>query len=72
MRTPILETERLILRPLRLADAEEVFANWASDPEVAKFMTWSTHPNVEVTKGWLADVEQNSTDSDSTYDWGFV
>ncbi len=72
MRTPILETQRLILRPLCLADAEEVFTNWASDPEVAKFMTWSTHPNVEVTKAWLAEVEANSTDSESTYDWGFV
>ena len=72
MRTPILETERLILRPLCLADAEEVFANWTSDPEVARFMAWSTHPNVEVTKAWLAEVEQNSTDSDKSYDWGFV
>lgn len=72
MRTPILETQRLILRPLCLKDAEEVFANWTSDPRVARFMAWSTHPNVEVTKAWLADVEQKSTDSDKAYDWGFV
>ena len=72
MRTPILETERLILRPLQLADAEEAFHNWASDPEVAKFMTWSTHENVDVTKAWLEEVDKKSTDSDKAYDWGFV
>lgn len=41
MRTPILETERLILRPMKAEDAQEVFDNWASDPDVAKFMVWS-------------------------------
>lgn len=70
MKTPIIETERLILRPLCLTDAQEVFNNWASDPEVAKFMVWSTHKDVEVTKAWLAELE-NTIDSDS-YDWGFV
>ena len=58
MKTPILETERLILRPITVADAEEIYTNWASDPDVAIYMTWSTHPNVEVTKGWLTEVEK--------------
>lgn len=57
MKTPILETERLILRPLIVEDAWEVFNNWTSDPEVAKFMRWSTHENAEVTKEWLKEVE---------------
>lgn len=70
MKTPILETERLILRPLRLADAQEIFDNWASDPEVAKFMVWSTHKDVEVTKAWLTELEQ--TMDSGEYDWGFV
>lgn len=71
MKTPILETERLTLRPITVADAEEIYTNWASDPEVAKYMTWNTHPCVDVTIGWLTDVEQK-LDSDTTYDWGFV
>lgn len=29
-----LETERLILRPFRLEDAEAMYKNWASDDEV--------------------------------------
>jgi len=71
MKTPILETERLILRPITVADAEEIYTNWASDPDVAIYMTWSTHPNVEVTKGWLTEVEKG-VDSDTGYDWCFV
>jgi ribosomal-protein-alanine N-acetyltransferase len=33
MKTPILETDRLTLRPLKLDDAEQVYMNWSSDPE---------------------------------------
>lgn len=71
MNTPILETERLILRPLTCADAEEIFTNWTSDAEVAKFMRWNTHTSAAETRGWLTFVEKN-TDSDTDYDWGFV
>lgn len=38
-----LETERLILRPLTVNDAEEAFKNWTSDDEVSKYVRWSTH-----------------------------
>lgn len=71
MKTPILETERLILRPLTVADATVAYTNWTSDPDVARYMTWSTHPNVECTKEWLTEVEKNN-DLDNVYDWGFV
>lgn len=70
MQTPVLETERLILRPLRAADAREVYDNWGSDPEVAKFMSWSTHANAEVTREWLEEVEKN-IGAEGIYDWGF-
>lgn len=69
MRTPILETERLILRPMKAEDAQEVFDNWAGDPDVAKFMVWSTHKDVSVTKAWMEELEA-ALDSDG-YDWGF-
>ncbi len=45
-----IETNRLILRKYRLDDAEMMFKNWASDPEVTKFLTWEPHNNVEVTR----------------------
>ena len=48
--TQRLETHRLILRRYRIEDAEDMFNNWASDPEVTKFLTWPTHSTVEVTR----------------------
>ena len=71
MNTPILETERLILRPITLADAEEIFRNWTSDPDVARYMAYSTHENVGVTQEWLRMVEANRG-LPTNFDWGFA
>ncbi len=71
MKTPILETNRLILRPLKLEDAETIFQNWTSDPEVAKFMRWNTHENVTVTKEWIQS-EVDCIENDTVYNFGFV
>lgn len=49
--TQRIETDRLILRRFRL---EDMYANWESDPEVARFLTWPTHSSVEVTKSLLS------------------
>ena len=38
---PELETERLLLRKMRLEDARAVFA-YASDPEVTRYVLWRT------------------------------
>ena len=53
--TQRLETERLILRRYVIEDAEDMFRNWASDPEVTKFLTWPTHKSVEITRMVLND-----------------
>lgn len=53
--TKTLETDRLILRRFRQEDAERMFQNWASDPEVAEFLTWSPHADINVTKALLCD-----------------
>lgn len=71
MLTPILETERILLRPLTAADAEEIYANWTSDPEVARFMRWDLHRSVKDTADWLT-VEEQHLHHDATYTWGFV
>lgn len=70
MKTPLLETERLILKPISVSEAQTVFDAWASDPRVTKFMHYSAHTDVSVTEEWLKDV-QNELESDLTYDWGF-
>ena len=48
--TQILKTKRLVLRPLSLDDAQAMYDNWASDPQVTRFMNWSTHESIEVTR----------------------
>ena len=54
-----IETERLVLRKIRIEDALPMFENWTGDPEVAKFVTWPTHPTVEATeaivKSWIKE-----------------
>ena len=60
-----LETERLLLRHFREDDAEAMFNNWASDPEVTKYMTWNPHENVETTKYilglWMEEYKKPET-----------
>ena len=71
MKTPVLETKRLLLRPLTYGDAQAVVSNWTRDAEVAKFMRWDVHTNISQTQEWLAS-EEASIDSDLLYNWGFV
>lgn len=40
MKTPILETKRMILRTMTVEDAEAAFTNWTGDTEIARFMRW--------------------------------
>ena len=48
--TQQLETQRLILRKFTTDDAQAMYENWASDPEVTKFLTWPFHDSVGVTE----------------------
>ena len=47
VKAPTIHTERLILRPPDPSDAEALFAAYASDPEVTRFLRWTpkTHPD---------------------------
>ena len=45
-----LETKRLLLRPFKLDDADEMFKRWASDPEVTKYLSWPPHKDVSMTQ----------------------
>ena len=60
-----IETERLLLRKIRIEDAKPMFDNWASDPEVTKYLTWNPHENIEVTKmiinRWLEEEKDPKT-----------
>ena len=52
--TQEIVTERLLLRRLLPRDAEMMYENWASDPEVTRFLRWEPHRNALQTAGLLA------------------
>lgn len=66
MDVPVIETERLILRPLTIKDAQAVF-EWAGDERVAKYMIYPRHKDIDVTKAWLESVQK----LENEYSWGF-
>lgn len=48
--TKRLETDRLILRRFVMEDAGPMFRNWASDPEVTRYLTWPPHQSPSLTQ----------------------
>lgn len=66
--TQELETERLILRQFMPTDAQNMFDNWASNPNVTKYLTWPTHDNVETTK-LIINEWVDGYNADDFYQW---
>ena len=69
--TQRLETDRLILRRYTIGDAQAMFQNWTSDPQVTKYLTWQTHSNPEITKKVMSDWI-GRYDSSDYYHWAIV
>lgn len=65
--TPVLETERLILRPLTPQDAEAAFV-WLSDERVNKFMPYNLYKNTDEVLNWINVLVPKA----EKYTWGFV
>ncbi len=53
--TQRIVTQRLILRRFRTEDAGDMYYNWASDPEVTRYLTWPVHSSPEATASLLAE-----------------
>ncbi|MCU0607101.1 MAG: GNAT family N-acetyltransferase [Candidatus Edwardsbacteria bacterium] len=67
---PVLETARLRLRKLSLDDTEDVFA-YASDPEVARYVTWDAHRSIQDSAAFLNMVKQKY-ENGQIAEWGIV
>ena len=50
--TQTIETERLLLRPLTPEDAPMMYANWANDPDVTRWLRWEPH-KIHQASVWL-------------------
>jgi len=51
----LIGTRRLRLRTPVAADADAIFAAYAQDVEVCRYMVWSPHASVAVTRGFIAE-----------------
>ena len=49
----LLTTARLRLRVPSLADAQAIFAGYATDPEVTRYLAWRPHPSLATTLAFL-------------------
>jgi len=67
MHNYVIETERLILRPLKIDDAEDVY-QWVSDERVARYMIYNTYSNVEQVVEWLSSIQEEMKE----YHFGYV
>lgn len=59
-----IDTERLKLRMIKHDDAQDIFNNWASDPEVTRYLTWNAHEDISATYNildyWLSEYKNEN------------
>ncbi|MEF2965374.1 GNAT family protein [Paenibacillus sp. M1] len=65
---PVLETNRILLRPITTMDVEDMF-QYCSVPEVARYATWDYHKSIEDTKGFV-DFVLDRYKTDKVGPWG--
>ncbi|MFH1467322.1 MAG: GNAT family N-acetyltransferase [Pseudomonadota bacterium] len=49
----LIRTPRLVLRAPRLDDARAIFEEYATDPEVTRYMMWRPHTRAEETRAFV-------------------
>lgn len=69
--TQTIETPRLLLRKALETDAEAMYRNWASDPQVTKFLTWPHYTSPETATQRIAIWCQQYPKADF-YQWMIV
>jgi len=67
---PELATERLTLRKMLVADASDMY-EYASRPDVTKYLSWNPHPDRDFTREYL-EYLGNRYSAGMFYDWAVV
>ncbi|MDN8592673.1 GNAT family protein [Paenibacillus sp. 11B] len=65
---PVLETERLLLRPITYADLDEMY-RYCAVPAVSEYTTWDAHQSKEDTKVFI-DFIMSQYEADKLGPWG--
>lgn len=63
-----IRTGRLLLRPLRLEDAETIWP-YISDPDLPKYMSWEAHQDIGETLRFLERIQEEMR-NEKTIVWG--
>ncbi len=63
-----IQTARLVLRRMVPDDAEAIFATYAQDEEVTRFLVWHPHRSVEDTEAYVASCIQ-AWDKGTEFTW---
>ncbi len=70
--TRMIETERLILRPVEKGDALYIYKNWASDPLVTRYLSWDAHASIKSTEEYVDYKVKRYLDKPYVFDWIIV
>lgn len=67
-RLPVLETDRLLLRRMTMADAQDVFA-YSCDPEVSRHVLWEAHRFIGESRAYLRYIQRQYRNNEPS-SWG--
>ena len=67
---PTLNTERLILRPMCVGDAADMF-DYAQREDVTTYLLWFPHQSISYTREYLKYIETRY-DAGDFYDWAVI
>jgi ribosomal-protein-alanine N-acetyltransferase len=70
-RPPIIETQRLVLRPVEEGDAEAIFT-YASNPSVAELTSWYPHGDIHESLEYIRGYVQEHYRQQIPEPWGLV
>jgi len=66
--TPVIETERLNLRPIRESDAQAIFDCWMQDQDVSRYMCWKASDDIGDAKRFV-EYERNQLENEQWNRW---
>ncbi len=67
---PVLETPRLILRPITQEDADDMYA-YSRDPETSRYLLWEPHTSRDTTVSHIRQLLRQYK-AHSFFDWAIV
>lgn len=68
LQMPEIETERLLLRKIKIKDAQDMY-EYAKNPNVSKYLTWSAHESLSYTKKYIKFLSKKYIKGEY-FDWG--